>query len=597
MRLKLYLPLVIAVLAMTVEPGHSFTRWSGDRPIGKLERQCYERHERDLSEARARGLWFDEAEAERVCNLFPKYFRHSEGEWFGERFDLMGWERFVVSSVFGWKRLPPGVTVNQAARIGQTFGATERQRRLVNAGVLRRFRRALVEVPKKSGKSPLNAGIGIIGLCLDGEPGAQVYSFATKRDQAKIIYELARRTVFASPELSKHLNPLRTAIACEKTWSTFKPMSAQARTEDGMNPHFALVDELHRHANPEMVQLLIHSFGARRQPLMFATTTAGEPGESVWKDWHEEAEKALSGVVESDSFFAFIAQADEGDDWQAVETHKKANPSYGITISAASIAEECAAAQRTPRLYPDFMRFRLNRPMSLTAKWMDMDKWRDCGDTFTRESLKGRACYLGLDLSTLKDLTALAAVFPPMEGDTFWRVLTWGWVPTEAIHTRATRDRVPYDVWVRDGFLTATPGAVVDYAFIEETLTKLYAEFEVMECAFDPHNATKFYTDWINAGHAQVVMVTQCYTNLSPAMKEIDNLVVAGKLRHQNNPVFNWCMSNTIPRTMPSGDIMPDKKKSGERIDFVSAMVTAMSRACLAEDTTSVYSGRGFIAL
>ena len=169
------------------------------------------------------------------------------------------------------------------------------------------------------------------------------------------------------------------------------------------------------------------------------------------------------------------------------------------------------------------------------------------------------------------------------------------WCGSGTTAAAATRDRVPYNVWVRDGFLAATPGAVVDYSFIEQTLTGLYEEFEVMETAFDPHNATKFYTDFTNAGHDNVVMVTQCYTNLSPAMKEIDNLVTAGKLRHQNNPVFNWCMSNTIPRTMPSGDIMPDKKKSGERIDFVSAMVTAMSRACLAVGDDMIHEG--YIAL
>jgi phage terminase large subunit-like protein len=587
------------------KPLYPYEQWSGKRPIGRLERLCYERHERDLKTGHKRGLWFDETAADRAEWFFPNCVRHYDGKLVGKPFDLIPWERFVVRSLFGWKKLPQGVTATDALKIAGNLRGMQREKALQAAGIFRRFSKALIELPKKNGKSPFMSAICLYCLVMDGEHGAQIRSAATKREQARIIFDGACKMVEKSPEIKKRTGkPFKTAIILKKLNADFKPVSAEAGGEDGMNPLLAVIDELHRQASPALMELLENSLGGRDQSLLLTITTAGEEGPSVWRTWHEEAEKVLDQIYDADEIFAYMTGADKEDDWQLTETHIKANPSWGITIKPDKVRQECDAAIRTPDKRPAFLRYRLNRVISLAQKWMDMDKWASCAESYTRESLRGRPCYLGIDLSARIDLTAITAIFPPVDNDLYWRVWPWAWVPENNIEQRVKKDLVRYDVWVQDGFLKATPGYVVDYSYPEDLIAELSKEFDILEVAFDPNNATKFYTDMENKGEVPCVLVSQNYTNLSSPMKEIRDLIWAGKFRHPNHPVLNWCMSNVITRTkerntecMPSGDIMPDKGKSKEKIDIVSAMVTAMSRAVVHEEVVSPYDDRGFISL
>ena len=588
--------LMFPVLFMCAEV-YRYAQWSGERPIGRYERLCYERHERDLANAGERGLWFDDYEARRRCDAFPTFLKHFEGEWAGRPFELMPWERFVISNLYGWKRLPEGMTVKQAERIAGKAEESDREKVLLNAGVLRRFSRGLIEVPKKSGKSPLMGGIALLSLVMDNEPGSQVRSVATKRDQAKIVFDASRKMLSFSSQLKPFVKSFQTALVVDQTNSNFKPLSAEAGGEDGMNPHLAIIDELHRHANPDLVQLLMMSFGARRQPLLLAITTAGGEGKSVWREWHEDGEKILEQVEQSDKFFVFMAGADADDDWTLTETHRKANPSYGITIKPESIREECDAAIRMPRLRPDFMRFRLNLPINLAERWIDMDAWNAGLSEFDETTLAGRPCYIGLDLSRTTDLTARAALFPPLNGDPNWYVLSKAWIPADKIEQRSKRDRVPFSEWYRAGQVIATPGNVVDYAFIQADVEALAKHFDVLEIAYDPWNATKFATDLQNAGHDNLVEVRQGTRSLSPAMKEIERLVLQGRFRHNGDPVLSWCMANVVARADANENIAPDKTTSKERIDAAVALITAMSRAAVQEDALNPYDERGLLSV
>ncbi len=559
-----------------------FEHWSGDRPIGRLERLAYERHERDLKEGAARGLWFDEGAAARYCDFFPKYLRHVEGEWAGKPFYLMPWERFVISSIYGWATLPEGWAPEDAlGRFGSEPATAKGMRERHALGIFRRFRSGYIEVPKKSGKSPLAAGIGLVGLVYDGEPGAKIVTAATKRDQARIIFRLACAMARKSVELRSRLIIGRQAInlKSEPETSAFYPISAEARTEDGQNIHVALADEIHRHRDATLLNLLEESTSSRRQPLMFQITTAGDGQPGVWRDVHEYNVSVLDGTIANDRSFAFICKAEKADQWDADETILKANPSYGVTVKPEAVDDMISKARASRTALSDFKRYRLNIPQSDIIRWGNLDAWAKCVSKFSLKSLRNRPCYAGLDLSKTTDLTALALVFPPYNADKYWRLVTRFWTPEASMVERAYIDRVPYPTWADQGFLTPTPGAVVDYAYVKEDVLKLAQNYQGMMLGFDPYNATMFYTELMEEGFRNIIEVRQGEKTLNDPFKHFERLVLTGELKHDGNPVMTWCFGNIVCSMKPNGNMLPDKAKSIERIDGVSATITALAVA------------------
>ena len=561
-------------------PGDRCCRWMS------LARK---RQRQDLRFGRKRGIWFDEDAAARAVEFFS-YLKHWKGEWAGRPFVLSEWqERDIIRPLFGWMVLPAGISAVQAKRM-----APEQRRA---AGILRRFRTAYIEVPRKNGKTELAAAIGLYLLVADNEAGAEVYSVATHRDQARICWESAWRMVKASPELRKRAQTPKTAIIVPAIAATFRPLASDEDSLEGLGPHGAIIDEYHAHRTDAVYNVIVTGAGARRQPLMLVITTAGI-GQSgpCWRE-HCYAENILSGGegFRNDSYFAFIASADPVDDWESEETWRRANPNYGVSVYPKYLRDQAVKARGNKSFLNAFKRYHLNLWVGAAEAWIDPLRWAALADReFPKDRLLGRECVLGIDLSRTIDLTALSLVFPPCPDDEFWRTICRFWVPEERIAQRAQNDRVPYDVWAREGWIQSTPGNVVDYDFVEAALRRDLAAYDVKGVGIDPWNATKFISDLQAGGIDNLIEVRQGPISLSAPMKEIERLIFQKALKHDGNPVLAWNMSNVALREDVNMNIAPDKRKSRERIDGVSAMVTAM-RLAVASDESGVveYSGMG----
>ena len=527
------------------------------------------RHFRDLETGAARGLSFDATTARRALDLY-RFLRHSKGEWAGQRINLSPFQRFKIGSIYGWKR----------------------------ADGTRRFRIAYSEEPRKNGKSTEAAGIGIGGLVADDEPGAEVYSAATKRDQAKIVFDEARRMVLASPALRKRLGVLAANLNDPATHSKFEPLGADADSLDGLNASTIIIDELHAHKTRSIWDVLGTATGSRRQPLIYVITTAGYDRNSICWEQHDYACKVLEGVVEDDAYFAYIATVDEGDDHFDEATWRKANPNYGISCKTEKIREAAERAKAVPGQLNAFLRLHLNVWTEQASRWLPMEAWDECGEAVDPDSLKGRDCYAGLDLSSKIDLSALALVFPPATEGERWKVLIRFWMPKNNIRGRLERDRVDYAVWIRQGLIEATEGNVVDYRFIRKRINELAERYVIKEIAFDRWNATQLSTELSEEDGFAMVEFGQGFASMAAPTKEFEKLVVGRQLAHGANAVLRWMASNISVRQDPAGNMKPDKEKSGEKIDGIVAILMGLARAVANGGTgRSVYETRGVISL
>lgn len=557
---------------------------------GKYERKCWERHERDLRTAygdrwddpevygdpslsqHPKGYYFDAEVGERTVEFIEHYCRHFEGEWAGQPLVLAEWQRDINRAVFGWKRA-----------VGS-----------------RRFRTVYIEVARKGGKSTWAAGVGLYLTIADGEEGAQVYVTASKKDQAKIVWGAAAKMVKRSSTLQRFASAWKTGISCERMGSTMLPLGANSETQDGFNAHAQLVDEMHAHKDRHVYDVVATSMGTRRQPLNWIITTAGifDP-ESIGWEFHERAIQVLDGVIEDDTFFAFIAAADPKDDWTSPETWALANPNLGIAPKLEYMAEQCERARTTPSFLNTFKRYHLNLWTQQREIWIPIENWDACTRIVDVESLKGKVCCGGLDLSSKADVTALVLAFP--DGD-WMDFLYWFFCPEATIQKRSKDDRVPYDAWVRDGWMTATPGNVIDYTFIKSKVLEIAGIYELAELAYDPWSATQTATD-LGENGITMVEFRQGYGSLSEPSKDFEALATDGRVGHATakgvNPVMRWMVSNAAVRHDPADNIKPDKSETKGsrgrkgRIDGVVASIMAQGRAQLHRDDVSIYETQG----
>lgn len=531
---------------------------------GRLVRLACERHLRDLEHAHTRGLRFDAAAAMRAIGFFG-FLHHSKGEWAGTPIILEPWQQFIVGAVFGWLR----------------------------ADGTRRFRTAYIQVARKQGKSTVTAGVGLFLLVADGEPGAEVYSAATSREQAKIVYLEAERMVKASPALKKRVTKVVNCLFIAGTASKFQPLSSDASTMDGLNTHGALIDELHEHPSAEVVQKLDTSVGSRRQPLVWEITTAGWNRHSVCYEHREYSTKVLEGVIEDDTWFSYIAELDKDDDWRDPAVWVKANPNLGVSFKRDALVAQLKKAEELPGQQNMIRRLHLNQWTEQSTRWLDIATWDRGAEPFDVEQLRGRRCFGGLDLARVNDLSAFALVFPPIAAGERWKVLLRFWVPEEDIAVRAKRDRVPYDVWVRQGLIEATPGNTTDFSFIETEILGARALYDLVEVAYDRAFADSLVQRLMGEG---LVMVPfgQGFLSMAAPTAELARLLLAGELQHGGNQVLRWNASNVSVRQDPAGNLKPDKEASTERIDGIVALIMALGRAMVQPAVPgSVYEERG----
>lgn len=557
----------------------------------KWVRLACKRHLDDLILGPARGLRFDPDAAKRAIDFFPLFLRFYEGAFDGEPFTLMLFQKFIVGSLFGWK----------------------------GEDGFRRFRTAYIETAKGNGKSPLAAGVGLYGLVADGEPGAEIYSAATTRDQAGILFRDARAFVEASPTLMKRLTVDKGNIAYAAKNSYFRPVSSEHRALDGKRPHIALIDEVHEHPSAMVVDKMRAGTKGRTQALMFEITNAGYDRHSVCYQHHEYTEKILEGVIENDAWFGFMTGLDvcdpcaasgrsipdDGcpncDSWKDESKWGKANPGLDVIIPRKYLREQVAEASEMPSKENIVKRLNFCVWTESVTKWLSMEKWNACAGEVDAEALKGRTCYGGLDLSSVADVTAWIKVFPPDAIGKPYQVLCRFFIPEGNMRERVRKDKVPYDVWVRQGWITTTPGDIIDYAFILAAIEQDTKDYDVTELAFDRWGSQKITTDLQDMGFEvegkkNLVQFGQGFASMAAPTKELEKMVLAGEIAHGGNPVLAWMVSNTVVRTDPAGNQKPDKEKSTERIDGVVGLIMALARALLRGDDSTIYSTRGVIS-
>lgn len=526
---------------------------AGTIVAGKPVRLACERHLRDLKDGKARGLHFDVEAAERNIGFFRDVLVLDNGE----PFEIVGsgpggpWQAFVIGSVFGWKR-----------------------------GAVRRFRTAYVETGKGSGKTPLAAGVAIILTSADGEQAAEVYSGATAADQAKICWLDGKRMVERSPALSSRMDVSVASLYHPASGSWFKPVSSEHRGLDGKRVHGAVVDELHEHRDAQVVDKLRAGTKGRKQALIFEITNSGYDRHSVCWQHHEYSLKVLEGIFDNDEWFAYVCALDDGDVWTDPAVWVKANPSLGVTISERYLAEQVREAEGMPSKQNIVRRLNFCEWTEQADRAIDMTLWDQGKEPIDAESLYGRPCFGGLDLARVSDLSAFVLVFPPLEAGEKWKVLPWFWVPADDIRTRSQRDRVDYDVWERQGYLSSTPGNATDFAFITAKITQLAALYDIREIAFDRTFAGEIIQKLqAEMGEERLVQFGQGFLSMAAPMAELLRQVKAGELQHGGHPVLRWNASNLACATDPAGNLKPDKQHSTEKIDGIAAICNALGRA------------------
>ncbi|NJN53298.1 MAG: terminase large subunit [Anaerolineae bacterium] len=479
---------------------------------------------------------------------------------------------------------------------------------LENEDGTRRFRTAYLEVARKNGKTTIAAGAGLFLAFVDGEPGAEVYSAATKRDQARISHRDATEMVKRVPQLKQMVGIYRDNLHEIRSGSKFEPLASDYNSLDGLNVHGAIADELHAWPGNQLWGVLKTATGSRRQPLMLAITTAGVDQHGVCYGQREYVTRILKGIVEDDAYWGMIytldtkhdwPDLDEDDDWEDEVNWVKANPLLGVSKKLETMRGDAREATNKPAELNNFLRWHLNVWTQAVTRWINPFYWNQCGAVAVdEEALTGRPCYGGLDLSQMYDITALVLVFPPEDEGEPYQAICRFWLPEENMVERVKRDQVPYDVWARLGFLRLTPGNVVDYEFILAEIASLAERFDIREVGYDRWGATLISQKLMELGGEEwVVPIGQGFASMSPPMKEMGKLIAGGQLAHGNNPVLTWMADNLVAREDPAGNLKPDKEKSREKIDGMVALIMGIDRATRQGGGGSVYEERGVLVI
>lgn len=522
--------------------------------------------EKGDAQAIAEGCYFEPSAGFHVVAFFHRYLRHSTGHWDGLPFILQPWQRRMLYRLFGWKR----------------------------ADGSRRFRIAYVEVPKKNGKSTLASGIALYMCSADGEASAEVYTAAADKDQASITYRECAKMVNASPQLKERLEVVdsRKTIAYTRKSSFIRALSADAFTKEGLNIHALIFDELHAQKTRELWDALRYAGAARRQPLIFAITTAGYDKNSICYEQHDYAKKILEGIITDSSFFACIYAADEEDDWKSESTWHKANPSLGVTINLQDYRSDFKEATNSPSKENSFKRYRLCLWTEQDVRWMQIEKWDSCHKPgLSLQELHGARSVGGLDLASTTDIAAFALWFPDHKS-----LLTYFFCPKESVSQRTLKARLPYELWVKQGYIIETEGNVVDYDKIRVFINELSEVVDIEAIAIDRWNSTQLQTQLMGDGF-EVVPFGQGFSSMSAPTKDFEKRVVSGDLFHDNNPVMRWMISNVSVEEDAAGNLKPSRKKSSEKIDGVVAGIMALGHAMTLPAISSIYKTRGIRTL
>lgn len=529
----------------------------GSVPACSFVKQAVQRQLNDLRRWGPEGgdYYFDEKEASRPC-WFIENLTHTKGELAGRAIHLEPWQCFLLTTLFGWK-----------AKAGN-----------------RRFRSAYVEVGRGNGKSTLLSGIGLFCLCADHEPGAEVYSFATTREQAKIVFGDAQMMARGNRALQEAygLEVTAHALYVPATNSTFQAKSAEGSTLDGLNTHLAIIDELHAHKKRDVFDVVETSLGKRRNSLMVSITTAGVDRTGICYEQRTLVTKILSGSLQDESYFGIIYTLDPDDDWKSDEALAKANPNWGVSVRPEVIRALQAKAIATPSAENNFKTKHLDVWCNADVGWMDMKAWDACADESLDESdFDGEPCWLGLDLASTSDMTAKVKIFQrKIDGSSHYYLFGDYWLPRTAIERGVNSQ---YQGWEYLGYLHVCEGPVTDFAEIRDSILEDCGRYSVQSVAYDPFQAVQLSKELSDDG-VPMVLCKQTVANLSDPMKQFQALVLDHRLHFNGDPVLTWMVSNVVCHVDVKENIYPRKDAPENKIDGVVAGIMALSRALLNDE-------------
>ena len=505
---------------------------------------------------------YDKRKADRAVK-FIEMLPHTKGEWEGKPFWLLPWQETIIRDLFG----------------------------VVREDGTRQFRTAYIEIGKKNGKSELAAAIALYLLYADNEPSAEVFSAAADRQQASIVYDVARRMTEMTPALLKRSKVMAATkrIVNYSNAGYYQVVSADVGGKHGYSISGLIFDEIHNQPNRNLWDVLTKGSGdARRQALHVAITTAGTDRNSICYELHTKAMDLLEGRRVDPTFYPVVYSLPLDADWGDETNWYKAHPSLGYTVPIERMREAYLQAQENPAEENVFRQLRLDQWVGSSVRWIPDHIYEQGNIPIDMDDLSGRECYGGLDLSSSGDITAFVLMFPPRSDDEKYIMLPFFWVPEDTIPQRVRRTSVPYDVWEKRGFLKATPGNVIDYAYIQNTIEELSKIYNIREIAFDRWGSNMLVERLTEMG-LTVVPIGQGYKDMSAPSREFYEQLMKGNMIHGGNPIMKWMCGNVVIEQDPAGNIKPTKAKSADKIDGVVAAIMALDRCARQEKTGSVY--------
>lgn len=516
--------------------------------FGKWIKLACKRFLKDLKRAGGRNppFVFNEQEVEAVCE-FISNLPHVEGSWGSETIDLADFQVFFIANLFGFR----------------------------NADGTRRFSSALFAVARKNAKSTLAAAIGLYCLTMEDENGPQSISAATTGDQARIVFNVAKRMVERTPDLQKafNLRAFTRAVANYSNGGLMKAINAKASTQDGLNPSCSILDEIHAHRTHDLLNVIQSAAGARKNPLFLYTTTEGYETPGPWPELRKFAQNVLEDVIEADHFLALIYCIDDEDDEFDSRIWHKANPLLAEnSILLKAIKRDAQEAKAMPGRHAEFLIKRVNRQSSTVKGWIDLQKWKACKGNVDLDFLKDEPCFGALDLASTRDLTSFRLVWLV---NNILYTYGWRWVPETTVEYRKQRNLVPYPSWVRSGYMIETPGEVTDYDVVQNKVIEASENFKLIKVAYDTWNAAQIAAKLSNQ-NIEMEPFIQGPKSYHPPMKYFEEAYYDGRFRHTGDPVLTWCASNLVPRYDQNMNMAPDKKRSADKIDDMTALLMAV---------------------
>jgi len=517
------------------------------------------------------GAWFDANLADAMVDMWPKWFRHTEGRWGGRPFHLTSWQAAIVRLLFGWK-LSDG---------------------------FRLYRRLILWIARKNGKSEFLASLTLAFFLVDGEFGGQAYTFASSEDQARIVFDKAKTMVSLSTALSAEISTQADSLYAPELRAKLVPLSGKPTGKHGLSASVISGDEIHEWRDGELLNTLHQSTSARDQPIELLASTAGLKGRGHGEVIFEECRKIEAGHLDAPDTLVVIFAADADDEWTDEKNWRKASPNLGVSPTLRFLQDECRKAKDSPRLEADFRRYYLNQWVGTAERWIPMARW-DAGaphkERWSRveREMRGRRCFGGLDLSSTSDLTASIWIFPPIGDEKRYTVLPRLWVPADTIELRSRRDRVSYVEWEASGAIRKTEGNSVDYAEIRRQVIEDAGMFDVQMLAVDR----------LFQGHETGVLLAengipveffgQGFLSMSQPSKDFERLVLAEQIDAGGHPAMRWQVDHVGYRQDDAGNIKPSKTRSSEKIDGVVALIMAIG-VMFREGGPSVYEDRGLL--